>query len=68
VSYATVEQFKRYLSIDDASLDDLLLQTMLDAATVAIDGFCAQPFTLDTVGWFHTPSIPLLSTVGKTVP
>lgn len=44
--YATLDEFKAYLSISDA-IDDVLLESAVEAASRAIDGYCGRRFFVD---------------------
>ena len=46
--YVTLEEFKRYLSITDASLDDLLFEMCVESASRAVDGYCGRYFYADS--------------------
>jgi len=47
--YATQLEAKAWLNISDASLDDLMVDDLVNAASRAVDGWCGRSFTADTV-------------------
>jgi hypothetical protein len=46
--YATQQEAKAWLNVQDASLDDLIVDSLVNAASRAVDGYCGRYFYADS--------------------